>query len=114
MFKILPTTRMTLVVPGKPSASPCADDASWRLIDLVLSATGFLAATPLAFALWLALSIGRPTCALYLSVCNISGSSYGSPWREARKRNKEMVMAIKLQVLRRNPRVGEPRKIPGT
>jgi hypothetical protein len=64
---------MTLAAPGKPFVSPYADDASWLLIDLVLFATEFLAVTLLASELWLALSIGHPTCVPYLSVCDFSG-----------------------------------------
>lgn len=62
-----------MAVPGKPFVLPYANDASWRLVGLVLFATEFLVATLLASGLWLALSIGRPMCALYLSVCNILG-----------------------------------------
>lgn len=64
-------TQMTLVVPGKPFVLLYANDASWPLAGLVLFATEFLAATLLASEPWFALSIDRPMCALYLSVCNI-------------------------------------------
>lgn len=67
-------TRMILAVPGKPFVLPYANDASWHLVGLVLFATEFLVATLPAFGPWLALSIGRPMCVLYLSVCNISES----------------------------------------